>query len=254
VEVNGHFAQVTDFAAGNGYIPYSYAWLQMMDTYNLGVRWDMNPKNWRGGQLVDFQHWWFGDKQAYVERLKRLAHDYAAWGSRDDPYQGIVELGFTGQRRLEHRTAQMGLDSIDFRGKAVLDIGCNLGAFCMDAVDRGARYVVGIDLPRVADIAFEVTNYLGYWCVDCIGAHLPREKDKIPGGFDIVYALSCKQTQPIPWVFDLVDDIMFVEGHVGENEDTYRRGLETAFSTVKTLASTMDHGPRPLFKCSRGNK
>lgn len=38
------------------------------------------------------------------------------------------------------------LDSVDVRGKTVLDLGCNLGPYALETARRGARHVLGLDL------------------------------------------------------------------------------------------------------------
>jgi len=42
--------------------------------------------------------------------------------------------------------------SLDFRGKAVLDVGCGAGAVCFEAARRGAKRVVGVDI-QLIDVA-----------------------------------------------------------------------------------------------------
>lgn len=43
------------------------------------------------------------------------------------------------------------------KGKRVIDIGCNCGGFSVEAIDRGAEYVLGID---VADHYIEQANFI----------------------------------------------------------------------------------------------
>ena len=231
----------------------STVWRDMKEKYLLDTRWDMNYKNWCGGLLVDFQAWRFGDKEMYKQRLVDLAYKHTAWGSRSDPYQGI--FGHESQREMSLRVEAMKLDEIDFQGRSVLDIGCNLGEFCREAARDGARRVVGVDLPHVVEVAFELSNWLEYWNVDFIGASLPSQRDRIEGGFDVVYALSCKQCKPFPWLFEHCDDVLYIEGHVPEKEHHYRPMLEEHFGSVECLGSTRDHGPRPLLRCrDRGDR
>jgi hypothetical protein len=90
----------------------------------------------------------------------------------------------------------------------------------------GARYT-GVDLPHVAETAFEVSNWLGFWNLDFIGLHLPGERDRLGGPYEAVFALSSDQ------------------------EETYRPQLEELFGEVEYLGMTRDHGPRPVFRCRR---
>ena len=70
-----------------------------------------------------------------------------------------------------------------FENMSVLDIGCNEGFFCIDAVKRGATRVVGIDKDQsVINKARKRTKDVEYICTDWW--HLPDEK------FDIIYFLS----------------------------------------------------------------
>ncbi len=49
-----------------------------------------------------------------------------------------------GRRQSRERLALMDWPK-DFKGKSVLDIGCNLGYFCLEAKERNAGRVIGID-------------------------------------------------------------------------------------------------------------
>ena len=68
---------------------------------------------------------------------------------------------------------------------------------------------------------------------------------------DIVLALSCKQAKPIPWAFDLCKETLLFEGHIPDQEATYRPVLEEHFGEVEFLGMSRDHGPRPVFRCTR---
>lgn len=250
---DGHLAQVTDFATGKARVLPSpqdrFRINEIKGQHMINTCWDMNPKNYIDGKLVDFQPWYFPNEDAYRKRLIELAYTYTAWGSRSEPYQTVASLALKGQRDENHRVQMMGLSDDAFDGMSVLDVGCNLGAMCVEAWNRGAKKVIGVDKQAVSDVAFELTNYLGYWNLDFIGANLPNEKTKICGKYDVIFLLSCNQAKPIPWALNLCEKMLYFEGHVPDREETYRDVLERNFSKVEFLGMTKDHGPRPMFRC-----
>ena len=250
------WAQVTDYVRPDASPPSDDPDnAVVMKQYGIGTNWDMNKTNWVNGWLVDFGafHWTYSER--YEKELIDRAYKFAAWGSREEPYQSV--LGTPSQRDMAHRTDVMRLQEIDFGGKTVLSLGCNLGAFCMDAYDRGAKRVIGVDLSDVATLAYECANWKGYWNLDFVGANLPGEANKIAEQtgietFDIIYALSIdRQIGYAPWMAALCNDVFFLEGHVPDKEHTYRERLEADFSEVEVLGPTRDHGPRPLFRCKK---
>ena len=52
-----------------------------------------------------------------------------------------------GKRKLEDRA---GFDQADFRGKTVLDLGCNIGQMSLHAITLGATCVLGVEYDKVA--------------------------------------------------------------------------------------------------------
>jgi hypothetical protein len=250
VRVNGRWAQVTDFVTDNGRTFDRTAAREVVRRYGIACRGgDMNDANWLGDQMVDFQAHLL--KPRYIDDLKQRIVKNTAWGSRSDPYQDVAHLTEQSQRYTPHRVKAMAWDDYDWHGKGVLDLGCNLGALCIEATVRGARRVVGVDLPHVAAVAYEVANWLGYWNIDYEGLQLPREKDELQEQFDVVLCLSCKQLKPVPWAFELCREVCWFEGHVPDKEHTHRATLEEHFERVEFLGATTDHGPRPLFRCSK---
>jgi hypothetical protein len=246
--VNNRWAQVTDYVTDDGKtFDRQFAHRTIQDHHvrkRSGM--DMNPYNWIGSRMVDFQMFTVADD--YLPNLKSRITAHAAWGSRSEPYQDIAGLDTPSQRDTPHRLTLM---QPDWEDKTILDIGCNLGEFCRVALRNGARRAIGIDLPHVAELAYEVSNYLHIWNCDFVGLRLPSQKDLIPAlPYDITLCLSANQTKPIPWVFYLAPTLYY-EGHVPDKETTYRPTLEQHFSTVTFLGATRDHGPRPLFYCTR---
>lgn len=247
VQVSNRFAQVTDYVVGDGeWEPQKATELQYR--YHLNTRWDMNKRNHIGKMWVDFQPWSFNDPKGYQQSLIDRAYKVAAWGSRSEPYQSIFKSD--SQRNMSSRADAMHFDEIDWRGKTALDIGCNLGMICREVTRRGVKYAVGVDLPHVADLCREVANWYGDWNVDFLGLKLPAQKEQIQGRFDVVFALSVdRQVGYGKWMADLCNEVFILEGHVPDQEETYRDKLERDFRKVEFLGMSRDHGPRPLFRC-----
>jgi len=253
-----HWAQVTTYVEDDGGTFDRLACkADVVDHYGIRAKGgDMNDKNWIGSQMVDFQYHYL-PRETYEPALRARATAHGQWGSRPDPYQGIIGLGIgDAQRDTTSRILAMHWHELDFTGKTVLDVGCNLGAFCLEADARGARRVVGVDRPHVAETAYEAANWMGHWNVDYLGLNLPPQADRIASTcgistFDIILALSVKQVEPLPWIADLCGGVCFFEGHVPDREVTWRTRLEECFEVVEFLGMTKDHGPRPLFRCEK---
>jgi len=252
------WAQVTDYVGDSDPPDTPFDNTDVKQEFGISTSWDMNERNWINGWLVDFGnfHWKDTSEAWYIDSMKERINKYASWGSNPLPYQGA--FGLPSQRDMAHRVAAMKLDEIDFAGKTVLDIGCSLGLFCQDALERGAKRAVGIERRTEAtDIAHEVANWHGYWNVDFLCLKLPRDRDEIANmtgldKFNIVYALSVdRQIGYDSWMSEICNDTFILEGHVPDKEHTYRERLEADFSTVEFLGVTRDHGPRPLFRCRK---
>lgn len=73
---------------------------------------------------------------------------FRAWVQAEEWYQTIeLSNGITTRGSVDSRARIALLDKhLDVRGKRVIDIGCNSGAYCFWAKQRGAREVVGVDI------------------------------------------------------------------------------------------------------------
>lgn len=59
-------------------------------------------------------------------------------------YQSIPELGIQGRFDIQQQLKAIGMPD-ELNGLSVLDIGCNTGAFLLEAYKRGATKLVGIE-------------------------------------------------------------------------------------------------------------
>lgn len=125
------------------------------------------------GKLIDFQN--FALDGDYFGNARKRIEENATWSGNFYPgYRG-------GDRRLK-------LDSRLFKGKRVLDIGCNVGEFSMFASRSGANRVIGVDKPEIVKYARELANIGLDFDVDFIGADLRNWK---PGEeFDVALFMS----------------------------------------------------------------
>jgi SAM-dependent methyltransferase len=74
--------------------------------------------------------------------------EFRAWVQAEEWYQTIeLSNGLTTRGSVDSRARIALLEKhLDVRGKRVIDIGCNSGAYCFWAKKRGAREVVGVDI------------------------------------------------------------------------------------------------------------
>lgn len=242
---------------------------------------DFRRGNWRGGRLIDFERERFA--RAEIERYERGSKEWRACfdhgaeyeaslraralGGRKRAYQQVPELDIPGRRNLAHRVEAHRLGEVDFRGKTVLDLGCNLGAFSRYAWDRGAKRVVGVDVKQ-AELAYEISNRLNYWNLDFLTLKLPQEAGRIAeetgiARFDVVFCFAmirrvgafAKGGGLKPWLGALVGDVLCLESHdtndVEASAAGWRRLLGGHFREAEFLGRVTDDRRRFAFRCRR---
>jgi SAM-dependent methyltransferase len=178
--------------------------------------------------------------------------------AKKQPYQTIGELH--GSRDMEYRYEFMGLPE-SMEGKTVLDIGCNVGMICMEAKNRGASRVVGLDYDKKiittakkffvennCDVEFYNFNVNDGF--DALQKLIGVDK------FDYVFALAIWGTVKKPILWEMINyycaDTCWMEGHNKERgkEEEIRQELEDnlIFSNLEFLGNTEDRGTRPTFR------
>lgn len=228
-------------------------------------------KDWIDGQLLDFEKLRFAKRGAdqFVSKEDRIPYidsgaSYLAELRERIPkvrkYQAVPELDIQGRRDMAYRVEKMRLDEIDFEGKTVLDIGCNLGAFCRYAWDRGAKRVVGIDAVT-AQWAAEIANWLEYWNLDFFQLAVPQDgPEKIAElsgieSFDIVFLLAMirRVSGWAPWLSNCCKEVMYLESHHTDDPEKkiegLTRNLSPSFDRIEDLGLITDDRKRVLLRC-----
>ena len=251
-----YIAQVTDYVSGQGGSKVGEL-KNLSAHYGLGTKkWsDFGPNNWVGGKFVDFGEFYFTSSDDYKRSLIEQAHTRRG-EMIGTAYQAVPEIGIRGTRDLEHRAGVLRLKEIDFRGKTVLDLGCNLGAFSRLACDLGAKRVVGVD--RIAKLAYQVSNWLGYWEIDFLDLCLPGDRAQIYKRtglkrFDIVFGMAVYNHIGglSHWIADLCQETFILEGHGSIPADPYREYLMAEFGNAEYLGETSDNYSRQAFRAVR---
>lgn len=111
-------------------------------------------KNYINDKYLDF-HGFHIDIDKFYAWMSKFISQKTHWGNlkgdKKFAYQDFDRI--IGKRRIEERAEEMKLNEINFNGKTVLDIGCNLGLMTNYALNRGAKRAVGIDLKKVIEAA-----------------------------------------------------------------------------------------------------
>jgi len=191
------------------------------------------------------------------ERFKRdiFREGQFPYRRRSQPYQSIEEKGIHGARNMAHRFNVM---QGDFRGKTVLELGCNMGGVCRITKDRHAKYCVGIDnQEETNNVARRFLDAEGYKGIrietydinnGLEGLQALIGKDK----FDYVFALSMLKHVGHKALFDIINyytkEKCWIEGHARQSEEDVRKILDGNLDCKATFIDyTYDRGKRAMF-------
>jgi 2-polyprenyl-3-methyl-5-hydroxy-6-metoxy-1,4-benzoquinol methylase len=197
-------------------------------------------------------------KKINDQMKKELVKNTHFGKAKNQPYQTIGDLH--GSRDMKYRFKFMNIPE-NFEGKTVLDIGCNMGMVCMEAKDRGASRVVGVDYDKkiitTAKKFFKENNCDGELYQFNVNDGL-QALQKLIGDdqFDYVFALAIWGTVKKPILWSMINyyctDTCWMEGHNKEKgkEEKIKKELteNLIFSDLSFLGNTKDRGIRPTFR------
>jgi len=168
-----------------------------------------------------------------INELKRKCRKYGQFPfqERSQNYQSYWLNGdwVDGTRKIPHRFDKMQLPQ-DFKGKSVLDLGCQMGSMAMEAWRRGARKVTGLEYQSefvdcARDIARANGFYVNFQVMDLTEINRCSEyiKSYYPEGVDIVFGLSLYKHIKRAF-FDLMKEVNFKTAYI-ESHNTGQDGL-----------------------------
>ncbi len=261
----GCYAQFVDFADGTGKPRIAKA-QQIAAKYKLAVKdGDINKQlaeshRWIGGQIVDFGRFHFADPKWYRRKMRKHVIRYHKKPHKEAVgYHPCPELGVKGVRVIQPRIEMLRWDDYEWKGRTVLDIGCNSGAFSREAAKRGAARVISVD-HKFANKNRELFNWLGYWNIDCLQVSLPKQWKEIRRKtgikrFDIVICLSMVGHAGgyKGWLPELCGDVLFFSGQGAEDRSKYQAELDRDFADVAWRGYAKDNGRHPVWTCRKQN-
>lgn len=257
-----YYAQITDFIIGEPRKLSDAENIRKKLTktsakYNIKKTIDNNNNNIMGEYWVDYQSFYFADKEKYFNNLIEKIKILSPCSNANIPYVDIEELGLKGMRDFKHRVERYKFNEIDFKGKTVIELGCNCGEFCREMARRGAKKIIGIDrYQEMIQIEKELNNYLGYFNIDLYAENLKCDDvadkiKKITGidKFDIILFLSMDQHVGFPKdVGNICKELFILEGGVAQKKEYFTEKMDKEFEKVYFDGITSDHCIRVIMK------
>jgi len=100
-------------------------------------------------------------REALRSSLNESGGAYHERVSKGQVYGSIRVPGFEQEGRRDPK-ARLDQFDVELHGKTILDLGCNAGAMSFEALNRGALYVIGIDLiAQRIQTAKEIASFAG---------------------------------------------------------------------------------------------
>jgi len=243
----------------------SLIWDKLVETLEpyyikyIGV--DNRSSNIIGGKFVDYDEFYFKDKNAYKKDLYDRYTKTVYWGNPGSAYQDIPSIGINGCRSYK-RFDLLGMTDLDLSGKTVLDIGCSGGQVLFWASEINADRIVGVDLPEIANVTFEMANYHEKFNIETVGCDLTRDdvqdliyKKTGIKEFDYVVMFSINYHVGFhQYMKDLCKDTLFLECNAAKMEDIERKEYpeelrKLGYKEFEYRGQVNESGGRSLFIC-----
>ena len=166
-------------------------------------------------------------------------------------YQSIDDEKMPGIRNMLHRYDIMKLNTVDFKNKTVLDIGCNLGILCHYCIKLGASSAVGLEIDQeTVEVANKYLKTKGISNIKILQFDI--NNTPFPEQTDYVFALSVLKHVDPEKLFQLINnstkDLCWFEGHNKNKKEYIQSLLEINLSgKIDFLGYTKDRGTRPVF-------
>jgi hypothetical protein len=223
----------------------------------------------RALRYVDFQNFYYPDRQAWPGRIAEKATGTLHFGGarlfRERLlYQSIPGVSSSGKRQMQTRwtlfTERLDRLGIRCQGRLVLDVGCNSGMIVHAALSEGALFGLGWDRPPIAEIASELLTSLGATRFSITGASLSSEypltadisarlKPHLPNAV-IFYLAMHQHVGVIEAVVKMPWKALVHEGHQGETMEEFLKVSEGFTRSGARIADQFwvadgDSQPRP---------
>lgn len=219
-----------------------------------------------GTYYVDIQE--FGiNRKGHHKRLVEAMHDITHFGASQPfrpkkyAYQSVPGASALGKRdslyRISNLDEFLGRQLVDYQNSTVLDVGCNLGIFTAHALSRGARWVVGLDTPKIIQVSKQFLIEGGFSRFDLIGCDLRQSdvSDLLPfRKFDLLLFLSVEMHIGFPeWLSEMDFRYFLYEGHENESVKEIATNVKRWRPEMEILAHQVmqdgDTFPRPMVLC-----
>ncbi len=237
---------------------------------------DFRPPDYRNNIIsnrektyyVDIQNFAIFDKKQRDKQLSQAIQEVTHFGDSrimrpsEYAYQSVPGLNIKGKRDTLYRIYKiqdlLDKNNISLKGHTVLDIGCNLGIFIMHFLSKGARWGVGLDMPKIVNVATRFLIERGFSRFDLIGADLSEDNviELLPlKDYEMVLYLSIEKHIGFPdWLNRISFRYFLYEGHSHETVKDIKTKIKTWRPDIKIIDSIIsqdgDSEPRPILLCT----